>query len=68
MKNISAIILLIGIFIIAVYFLIVPAAKLIPSPYIALNYSDLAGWQDDDHDIALEAFQASCKKTFKLSG
>ena len=62
MKNISAILSLFGIFAIAVYFLMVPVIQLIPSPYVALNFSELEGWQDDDHDLALEAFQTSCKR------
>lgn len=62
MKRIPAFAFLFGLFIAALYVLISPPVKTIEPLYTRLNYSDLAGWQDDDHAQALAAFKISCER------
>lgn len=60
MKNISTIILLFGIFGLALFLLIPPPKDQLPLKYSKAAFNDLEGWHDDSHDMALEAFQISC--------
>ncbi|MEZ5757694.1 MAG: MltA domain-containing protein [Emcibacteraceae bacterium] len=59
-RNISAIFLLFGIFLTALYLLIIPEEKHEPVNFETISFQDLDGWQEDDLGKALEAFQISC--------
>lgn len=60
MKNISAIIILFGIFGLAIFLLFPPTKAPTPQEYSKSTFNELDGWQDDSHDKALESFQISC--------
>ncbi|MBT5074556.1 MAG: murein transglycosylase [Kordiimonadaceae bacterium] len=62
MKRISALAFLFLLFVSALYVLFIPSVKTVEPLYTRLNFSDLEGWQSDNHDQALEAFQISCKR------
>jgi len=62
MKSISALAFLFLLFIAALYSLLSPTIKTTEPLYSRLNFSDLEGWQSDNHGQALEAFQISCKR------
>ena len=70
MKQISALILLFGLFLLSLYFLFAPKPPLPsePSPYIAHSFESLKGWQSDNHLEALLSFQISCARLLKYPG
>ncbi len=57
--------LLLGLFTIAVVILVKPAPEIIPPPYQHTTFSQLNGWNDDDHAMALKSFQISCERLLK---
>lgn len=65
-RNISAILLLFGIFLTALYFLIAPEEKQKPANFERVRFHDLDGWQDDDLSKALEAFKISCGRLLEF--
>jgi len=51
--------LFLGLFMMAVVILVKPEPEIIPLPYQQVTFSQLKGWDDDNHAQALEAFQIS---------
>ncbi len=62
MTRYSAVALLLGIFITAVYLLLKPVPEQVPLKYTQMNFDDFENWQGDNHAAALEAFQISCER------
>ena len=62
LRNISAIFLLFGIFLIALYFLTVPEEKQEVANFESVSFQNIDGWQKDDLGKALEAFKISCDR------
>ncbi|MDG1707870.1 MAG: MltA domain-containing protein [Emcibacteraceae bacterium] len=67
MKQISALTLLFGLFLLSLYLLFAPKPEppSTPSPYIAHSFDNLEGWQEDNHVEALLSFQISCGRLLK---
>lgn len=68
MKNISAIVILFGIFGLAIFLLIPLQKEPLPTKYAKVPFGDLKGWKEDSHDLALEAFQISCGRILNYPG
>lgn len=62
MKNIYAPLFLLALFAASLYFLVMPSKITTPEKYALRNFADIEGWSDDDHALALEAFQISCER------
>lgn len=62
MIRIIAAAILLGLFTVAIYSLRKPEPIPIPLPYQQLTFSQISGWNDDDHSQALHSFQISCAR------
>lgn len=67
MKKISALALLLGLFVSAVYFLIPDQTPPTPqTPFEHVGFDNIPGWKNDSQEEAFQSFQVSCETIVKF--